>query len=122
MSKLESTVTNDKPINVKPQLIHTNLSNPVVTDNPIFMTPPFDEIQYIQKTLNVTDACAADIIYLRTRQRHTLELEQQLIRLHELGTPPNIMEFGVTKETQERLMSQVREELIAKGVIKPGPL
>ena len=95
---------------------------PVVsaTKDPSTVVSTFDEIGHAQQTLNVSERCAADILYLRTRQRHTLELEQQLIRLHELGTPPNILDFGVTKETQERLMSKVRDELIARGAIKPG--
>ena len=74
----------------------------------------------LSKELDLTEACISDIAYLRTRNRHTSELEEELIRLHRAGTPPNIMEFGVTKETQARLMSTVRDELIAKGIIKPG--
>lgn len=50
-------------------------------------------IQELAKELNVSDACAMDVWYLRGRSRHTQELEQELIRLHKAGTTPNIMEF-----------------------------
>ena len=43
--------------------------------------------------LNVSEACASDIVYLRNRSRWTPELEQLLIQLHKEGTPPNIFEF-----------------------------
>lgn len=54
------------------------------------------QIKYIQnlaKELNVSDECAMDVWYLRTRSRHTPELEAELIRLHAQGTPPNMCEF-----------------------------
>lgn len=41
--------------------------------------------------------CMSDVSYLRTRNRWTQELEDELIELHLQGTPPNIYEFGVTK-------------------------
>lgn len=56
--------------------------------------------------LGITEECARDILYLRTRNRHSEELEQQLIQLHRDGTPPNMMEFGVTAETQQNLLDQ----------------
>jgi hypothetical protein len=43
--------------------------------------------------LNVSEACASDIVYLRSRSRWTPELEQLLIQLHKEGTPPNIFQF-----------------------------
>ena len=61
-------------------------------------------IEDIQNELNVSEACANDILYLRTRNRHNQDLENQLIDLHRAGTPPNIMEFGVTQETQQALL------------------
>lgn len=48
----------------------------------------------LAKELNVSDACAMDIVYLRTRSRHTPELERELIELYAKGTPPNICDFG----------------------------
>lgn len=51
-------------------------------------------IQQVARDLGISQACAADVVYLRNRSRHTEELEQELIRLHTIGTPPNIMEFG----------------------------
>lgn len=56
--------------------------------------------------LGVSLSCAADVEYLRTRNRHTDALEAELISLHEAGTPPNMCEFGVTAETQNSLMAE----------------
>lgn len=50
-------------------------------------------IQNLAKELNVSEGCAADVWYLRTRSRWTHELEAELIRLHRAGTPPNVCEF-----------------------------
>jgi hypothetical protein len=44
--------------------------------------------------LEVSVECATDVWYLRTRSRHTPELEAELIKLHKAGTPPNMCEFG----------------------------
>lgn len=55
--------------------------------------------------LNVSFACATDVEYLRTRNRHTPELEQELIELHRKGTPPNIFSFGCTEETGKKLLN-----------------
>ncbi len=70
-----------------------------------------EEIDKIKQELNISESCAADVFYLRTRNRHTQQLENELIDLHHAGTPPNMMEFGVTKETQEALMSAVSKAL-----------
>jgi hypothetical protein len=43
--------------------------------------------------LDCSAACAADVWYLRQRSRWTQELEDRLIELHDLGTPPNMCEF-----------------------------
>lgn len=51
-------------------------------------------ITQLAEKLNVTEHCAQDVAYLRTRSRHTQELEEQLIELHKSGNPPNIFEFG----------------------------
>lgn len=48
-------------------------------------------IEYIKKLakeLDVSEYCASDVYYLRTRSRHTPELEIELINLHKNGTPP----------------------------------
>jgi hypothetical protein len=50
--------------------------------------------------LGVSVECAGDVWYLRTRSRHTPELEAELIALHAVGTPPNMCDFGVTEDTQ----------------------
>lgn len=44
--------------------------------------------------LGVDEGCARDVWYLRTRSRHTPELESELIKLHKAGTPPNMCDFG----------------------------
>ena len=53
-----------------------------------------EESKKLASSLGVSDACACDIMYLRSRSRHTQELEDKLIELHKNGTPPNMMEFG----------------------------
>lgn len=50
--------------------------------------------QQVAKELSISEACAADVVYLRSRSRHTPELEAELIRLHKAGTPPLIYDFG----------------------------
>ena len=50
--------------------------------------------------LGVSVRCAEDVWYLRTRSRHTPELEAELIALHAAGTPPTLRSFGVTEKTQ----------------------
>lgn len=65
-----------------------------------------NEISGIAKINNVSESCAADIYYLRTRSRWSKALEEELITLHKAGTPPNMNEFGSTKETQEALLKE----------------
>lgn len=50
-------------------------------------------IKELSEELGVSAQCASDVCYLRTRSRHTPELEAELIRLHKNGNPPNINEF-----------------------------
>ena len=53
--------------------------------------------QYFQKLADELDcsvACATDVWYLRQRSRWTQELEDELLRLYDIGQPPNICEFG----------------------------
>lgn len=52
-----------------------------------------NEIHRIEEELRVTEQYAAAIWYLRTRSRHTPELEQQLINMCNEGIPaPNMNE------------------------------
>jgi hypothetical protein len=51
------------------------------------------EVDRVMRDLDVSEGCVSDVVYLRTRSRHTPELEQRLIELYRAGTPPNIMEF-----------------------------
>ncbi len=69
------------------------------------------EAATLSKTLNISLACADDVIYLRSRQRHTPELEQELIALHKAGTPPNIFEFGCTEATGKALLEEAIKQV-----------
>lgn len=51
-------------------------------------------VKAVMKELQVDEACASDVWYLRGRSRWTPEKEAELIRLHKAGTPPNVMEYG----------------------------
>lgn len=59
-----------------------------------FTYPIQEDIMDMSEELGVSYQCAADIYYLRTRSRWTEELENELIRLHKQGNPPNMNEFG----------------------------
>ena len=50
-------------------------------------------IQELAKTLKVSEDCALDVWYLRSRSRWTRELEDELIQLHKEGKAPNMCEF-----------------------------
>jgi hypothetical protein len=64
----------------------------------------YDEMEQYMRDLatelGVSVNCAHDVWYLRTRSRHTPELEAELITLHAAGTPPNMCDFGVSEKTQ----------------------
>ncbi len=60
-------------------------------------------IKDIAKELNVSEVCACDIVYLRTRSRHTPELEKELIKLHKEGNPPLVQEFGSNENSRRKL-------------------
>ncbi len=65
----------------------------------------------IMNERGVSEDCAMDIAYLRSRFRHTPDLENELIDLHRNGTPPNMSDFGVTPETQRALIEEVVRSL-----------
>ena len=65
--------------------------------------------QSLAKELNIPLAFTDDVIYLRSRQRHTPELESELIERLRRGEYVNIMEFGVTEETQMQMASAIRQ-------------
>jgi hypothetical protein len=77
-----------------------------------------DEQARVAKELNVSDSCASDVVYLRTRSRWTQELEETLIALHAAQVPPNIMEFGCTTASAEALMNKVHERLLERSLNK----
>jgi len=51
-------------------------------------------LKSLAEELQCSYACATDVWYLRQRSRWTQELEKELIRLYNEGTPPNVLEFG----------------------------
>ena len=58
-----------------------------------------EKAKAIAKKYKVSELCAANIQYLRTRSRWTPELEQQLIKIDKAGKEqPNICEFGCRLE------------------------
>lgn len=59
----------------------------------------------LAKVLNIPINSVDDVIYLRTRNRHTPELEKELIYKIQQGEYVNIMEFGVTEKTQNNLLN-----------------
>lgn len=68
----------------------------------------YDEvIGDLAKELNVSELCANDIFYFRSRSRWSQELENELIDLHQKGERPNMNEFGVTRETQRNLANAI---------------
>jgi hypothetical protein len=58
----------------------------------------------LAEELKISEACANDIVYLRSRSRHSKILEDKLISLHKAGTPPKMSEFGLDPETGESLV------------------
>lgn len=71
-----------------------------------------DPVLELAQELRVPLACANDVLYLRTRNRHTQALEEQLIELWKAGTPPNIYEFGSTPATQQALIDKAMRNVI----------
>ena len=51
-------------------------------------------IKSLATELDVSEECACDVLYLRSRSRWSPELEQRLIDMHREGNPPNICDFG----------------------------
>jgi hypothetical protein len=51
-------------------------------------------LQSLADELGCSVDCAASVWYLRQRSRWTQELEDELPRLYDIGSPPNICEFG----------------------------
>lgn len=51
------------------------------------------QIEELMNTLNCSFACAADVVYLRTRSRWSEELERRLIQEHQEGRTINICDW-----------------------------
>ena len=77
------------------------------------------KVDKIVTELKVSEDCASNIVYLRSRHRHTQALENQLIALHTAGTPPNMNEFGCTKETGEALLNAALTSVASKYLPQP---
>jgi len=63
-----------------------------------------EEEEKLMRELGISKECASDVLYLRSRQRWSEELEKKLIDAHKNNEPVNILEFGSTKETQQALL------------------
>ena len=74
-----------------------------------------DEIQQIMDELKVSEICASNIRYLRTRNRWNQTLEERLIQAHQDREEVNIFEFGVTEETMKALIDGASEILKKRG-------
>lgn len=58
-----------------------------------------DYISNLAEKLGVSNRCAGDVYYLRTRSRWTQDLEDKLIKLHKEGNPPDSMcDFPCSEE------------------------
>ena len=75
------------------------------------------EIGQIQKDLNLSLEAASDVWYLRTRHRHTPELEQALIEAHAKGEAVNIMEFGCTPDTGRAVLQAALDNAAGKRIL-----
>lgn len=71
------------------------------------------QLETIASEKGCSIACAGDILYLRSRLRWTQELEQALVAAHAEGKEVNIYEFGVTPETQDRLLKAATDSIEA---------
>lgn len=49
--------------------------------------------QFMKEHPTASEACARDVVYLRTRSRHSRELEERLIKEHAAGTVINICDW-----------------------------
>jgi len=69
----------------------------------------YDEMEQYMRDLatelGVSVNCAHDVWYLRTRSRHTPELEAELIARWAAGIYTDISNFGVTEDTQSYIRS-----------------
>ncbi len=65
-----------------------------------------EEKELVEKYGSIPGGCFYDVFYLRTRARWTEELEQELIRLWQAGTPPNVMEFGCGSGVIEKIVTE----------------
>ena len=66
-----------------------------IPENDVFTKSytPASSIPLTSEELGVSENCAMNVIYLRSRSRHTPEKEAELIALHAAGNPPNMCEF-----------------------------
>ena len=94
-----------------PEQIETNTAHDNNYDE--YFESVLSEQKLIAAEHDITQAQAADVQYLRTRGRHTPQLEQLLVATIKQGLPYNIMEFGVTKESQQALVDAATEAYLS---------
>lgn len=89
---------------VKIELTNDDLNNPLAMEafNEVMNAAQDAHVQHVEdvrKTLSVmhgqeiSEECASDVVYLRSRSRWSEAMECELIRLHLAGTPPNVCEW-----------------------------
>lgn len=88
-----------------------------MSDISVDFSGPLEEIGQIQKELGCSDQAASDVWYLRTRNRHTPELEQALLDAHAREEPVNVMEFGCTEDTSRALLQAALEKAAGKKAV-----
>lgn len=88
-----------------------------MSNNVSDLSGPFKKIGQIQKELGCSNQAASDVWYLRTRTRHTPELEQALLDAHARGEPVNVMTFGCTEDTGRALMQAALEKAASKKAL-----
>ena len=62
----------------------------IAADADPFLMDYIDKVHHIRDTLGVSFECASDVVYLRTSQHHTDELEKKLIDIHTHVKPPDL--------------------------------
>ncbi len=100
-------ITKDDKVFVA-QLTQEDIENPDTMD--VFQEMMNQHAEALNKhaklialTHGISESAALDVIYLRTRSRHTQALEEELIRLHKEGNPPMVQEFGSNEDSRRKL-------------------
>lgn len=62
--------------------------------NNVPLSPDESKIDELAVYMNVSYACAADIVFFRSQPYYSEEKEAELVNLHACGNPPNMSSFG----------------------------